>query len=1218
MKHIRNILVAFAVVTLLIVAPSQVSGNSMAQNLNNSEEGDSVERASSVGRGAPPESTDEQFVADTGDELDQYLFHTDDDGFIRFNILITRFFFNENISQRNFSDGFLTSEAAQYLVENNVLPEYASLVLRVWDVDQNNQDSNGCSEVDYIWVNGNQIKKNGIPVKLTGADNTWSTPGFEVPIQYLRFPTQKGDGAPPIPADNEIAIQVDVMCQGSWAVKVDWGLIRILNTIRPIVFVHGWTGNTTAFNQFEGWLADEGIPSGGQADLREGLYPIDETANWLASHIYGVLLDNGVEKVNLFAHSKGGLVSRAALKIPRVAESVETLITFGSPHHGTIYNKTVAYYVACKQFKPDDLKVSRCEEVGKEFTKEQMRERNYSNCEWSLIPWGWQNCTPKFSEYLDTSVVYYSFIGTSDEAVNPDRSGAYPWQAYNNGDFPDGDDGDYMDFLYPKLDHGGIKESREVYECAIHQLVSTRYSDASCSTPPQLRELNTATADTYLLIQSAAQPAYQTRLSNVIVDAIGDLFFELISDVPVSFSIIDPSGFIIDPAAASTDDNIDYYEGVEPGGYLYRYTLSTMKVGTWQSKITTANLPAEYLIYSVGPSSVILNAASDKFGYLPNETVNVQVSMIQNQLRMPDTVLMGLLTYPDQSTVSITFYDDGTHGDLNSNDGVFAAQFLSGGSNGYGVLSIEGQSGGFVRNEDLPFIVGPKTGEIQNVSQVFPSDDNSNGLYDYLNVVMGINVLQAGHFDVEAILEDSLGNPIATAYYSSRHQTLNGLSTGVNQVTLQFKGESIYQNGINGPYHVSEVRLYDVTEFARSVDKKADILTTSSYLYTGFEHPLIVITDLDEIGVDTNGNGQYENLIVGLTIDVVQPGTYDVNGRLVTENSDEIGWAATSFSAGSSGQYTVQLMFDGTVIGENRFNGPYILTDLSIFNSVDSANAFLLDVYTTQPYSFIEFEGGFYKAYLPSISRLPLLMDAYEPDNTYSQAKMIYNGRPQIHSINPATDLDWEMFSVPSTAEIFLYTEGIEGDTRLWLYDSGLNLVEYDDDSGVGLFSSITRLCSSDPLSPGTYYAKIDEFYNDDIIDEYTITVFINPCANPDLYEPDNLPEQSSQLISNSSQIHSIRPSGDVDWLTFTINNNSEVFLLTDGDTGDTRMWLYNSNFDIVAFNDDSDSSLFSQLMFLCDQNPLPPGQYFIRVDEYFGTEVIPFYWFYYFVNSCP
>jgi len=135
--------------------------------------------------------------------------------------------------------------------------------------------------------------------------------------------------------------------------------------------------------------------------------------------------------------------------------------------------------------------------------------------------------------------------------------------------------------------------------------------------------------------------------------------------------------------------------------------------------------------------------------------------------------------------------------------------------------------------------------------------------------------------------------------------------------------------------------------------------------------------------------------------------------------------------------------------------------------------------------------------------------DSYEPDNTSIQAKMINSGSSQTHNIIPASDIDWVKFSISNESAIKLETSGsTSSDTRMWLFDSNLSEIEYDDDDGTNLYSLIQCSCDVNSLFPGTYYVKIDEFGNNSEIPNYQINFSVlETCSchtpkSPDIYSP--------------------------------------------------------------------------------------------------------------------
>lgn len=123
--------------------------------------------------------------------------------------------------------------------------------------------------------------------------------------------------------------------------------------------------------------------------------------------------------------------------------------------------------------------------------------------------------------------------------------------------------------------------------------------------------------------------------------------------------------------------------------------------------------------------------------------------------------------------------------------------------------------------------------------------------------------------------------------------------------------------------------------------------------------------------------------------------------------------------------------------------------------------------------------------------------DVYEVDNIPDQAKVIANGDIQNRSIHAIGDIDWVKFTLAVRSEITIQTNGASGDTELWLYgpNSSTNQVEYDDDDGNGLFSLINRT-GSNALEPGTYYIKIQEYGNNDIISAYTLALTVTPLPH--------------------------------------------------------------------------------------------------------------------------
>lgn len=158
---------------------------------------------------------------------------------------------------------------------------------------------------------------------------------------------------------------------------------------------------------------------------------------------------------------------------------------------------------------------------------------------------------------------------------------------------------------------------------------------------------------------------------------------------------------------------------------------------------------------------------------------------------------------------------------------------------------------------------------------------------------------------------------------------------------------------------------------------------------------------------------------------------------------------------------------------------------------------------------------------------------------------------------------------------------------------------------------------------------------------------FVN-VNTPDYFEPDNLPNQANAPSAFSlarlagknklndmvplnlynlqatyySQEHSIVPATDVEWIRFDLSLETAVSLQTSGSSGDTRMWLFDSNFAELEFDDDDGPGLFSFIDRVCEIDALPAGTYFVKVDEYNNNNEIPQYDLEFFImeacNAAP
>ena len=113
-------------------------------------------------------------------------------------------------------------------------------------------------------------------------------------------------------------------------------------TGRPVLLVHGYTQNATNFWGLRRRLHALGRPTVG-VSLRHRLAPLRWYARRLERHLERLAVDcpDGFDVV---AHSMGGITLRLVLEARAdLRAAVRTVVTLGSPHHGTAAVRGVAF-----------------------------------------------------------------------------------------------------------------------------------------------------------------------------------------------------------------------------------------------------------------------------------------------------------------------------------------------------------------------------------------------------------------------------------------------------------------------------------------------------------------------------------------------------------------------------------------------------------------------------------------------------------------------------------------------------------------------------------------------------------------------------------------------------------------------------------------------------------------------------------------------------------
>jgi hypothetical protein len=308
--------------------------------------------------------------------------------------------------------------------------------------------------------------------------------------------------------------------------------------------------------------------------------------------------------------------------------------------------------------------------------------------------------------------------------------------------------------------------------------------------------------------------------------------------------------------------------------------------------------------------------------------------------------------------VPVSLQDSGTF-DYAGGDGIYTGTFPG---NYTALMKITGAIVGqaFSRTTAVQFHVTDQLATFQSI-QGAAVDTDGNGLPDTLRITASVTVQRAGHYQFSAKLVASNGTAISGS-------TTLDLSTGSSQVLLDFPASRILTLGVDGPYSVSNVRLFWMSD---------TIQDTADYQSNAGLTPALTLATLDlgslyftgqnsASGVDLTGSGAFDILRVQAAV-FAPAGACTWTGVLYSQQGSTID---TSYGSGtlSAGSNSVTFNFNGSKIALAG-DGPYTVSATVICGS---ASASMNPRFQTQSFTASQFHSvppGFALS-LPDNSRM--------------------------------------------------------------------------------------------------------------------------------------------------------------------------------------------------------------------------------------------------------
>jgi triacylglycerol lipase len=136
---------------------------------------------------------------------------------------------------------------------------------------------------------------------------------------------------------------------------------QICKTKYPLVLVHGVGFRDLKYINYWGRIPNELIRNGASIYYgnQEAWGTIEYNANDIKTKIFSIIKEVGCEKVNIIAHSKGGLDVRYMISMLDMGKYVASLTTISTPHRGSKVIDII-YNVPDSVYKPISNFVDKC------------------------------------------------------------------------------------------------------------------------------------------------------------------------------------------------------------------------------------------------------------------------------------------------------------------------------------------------------------------------------------------------------------------------------------------------------------------------------------------------------------------------------------------------------------------------------------------------------------------------------------------------------------------------------------------------------------------------------------------------------------------------------------------------------------------------------------------------------------------------------------------
>jgi len=419
----------------------------------------------------------------------------------------------------------------------------------------------------------------------------------------------------------------------------------------PVLLVHGFQWRP--YNPVDLWmtmkerLEDDGFEVYiSNYAHRPTFGNIQTYAKALSEEIEDIKSATGARRVDIVAHSMGGLVARTYIESEDFApnsnlynDDVGKLAMLGTPNHGT-----PVFTWFRKIFFPESSSV-----------RQMLPNSPFLNI---LNHGGVTRKDDSWPDITNPKVYYYTIAGKRSWIRDDDGSVPVSSVKLDN----------VQNFVY-NVAHSQLLTDSEVYlkvnEILLGRITSTHEEDPIAQQAPTISGK----------ICQGEEKSHEILISNTTTVGFSLHWMRGV----LNFTLTTPNGTLIDIPAAESDPTITHFNDSEPV-LLDEYIIENPEQGIWKVNIDAVNVSDEgenYIVFTFLNTNITISLDMQKQQYDLDQFVTIKAKLAFDNETIADALVTATILKPDNMDKTMMLYDDGLHNDNETDDGIYGNTYTN-------------------------------------------------------------------------------------------------------------------------------------------------------------------------------------------------------------------------------------------------------------------------------------------------------------------------------------------------------------------------------------------------------------------------------------------------------------------------------------------------------------------------------------------------------------